>query len=104
MKGQRMKRYFIQVDTSSDYLSGTIQITAKDFWCEFENCKRTMNDHNEHLDEEEKEYNSYEIDKKVEKLAHSTSTEYAFYLGGTNVYLTEIKCDEGYCFKKKGAK
>lgn len=104
MKGQRTTRYFIQIDTTSNYLSNTIQVTSRDFWCEFENCKQVMNDHNEYLTDEEKEYDSYTMEKTETKLAHTTSTEYRFDLVGTIVYLTIVKCDEGYCFKKKGAK
>ena len=101
MKGQRTRKYFIQIDTTSNYLSRQQQITCKQFWDEYENCKETMNNHNEYLDGDEKEYDSYTLDKKVQKLEHATSTEYRFDFIGTIVYLTMVQCDEGYKFSKK---
>ena len=94
-------KYFIQTMDSSEYLSTSIQITAKQYWKEFENCKKYMNDHNSSLSEEDKEYYGYRYEDEFREEETFKSIDRIFYLGGSTVFLTQLTCKDGYTFTNR---
>lgn len=105
MKGQRQAKFYIQHCNSSDYLSNELQITCKDYWSEFDNCKKYMENHNkqvkEEYDEYEQEYMMYNYRETLFEGDNYTKTERIFDFQCHTVYLIEIRCKEGFHFKTK---
>lgn len=94
-------KYFLEVYTASDYLSTTLQITCQQYWNEFNNSKDYMNNHNELLDEDEKELNSYSYEETKSEQDNVIKITRIFRLGSVTVYLTQLQCKDGYCFTKR---
>ena len=97
MKGQRTVKYYLQIDTVNDYLSKQHQISCSQYWSEFDNCRKLMENHNKDCEE----YEQFEYDEQTKEFDNYNQTTRMFTLIGTTVILTEIRCKEGYCFRRK---
>lgn len=96
-----VNKYFYEIDVLENYTSEPIQITAEQYWKEFDNCKARMEEHNKDLDEDEKEFGSYEYDEETKDYGNYISIERRFYFSSCNVYLTQYACKSGYTFNHR---
>jgi len=96
-----VNKYFYQIDVLDDYDSEETQLTAEQYWKEFNNCKKRMEEHNSILAEDEKEFGLYEYDEDTKDCGNYTMTTRRFYFNSCNVYLTQLTCKQGYTFNSR---